>query len=269
MYIGYHNKVSKKYKKYIFIGILSTSMIMLATAYILSNFQKDFLNGTFELSASRTFEGVLIMKPFPILKVELKKGIYKDIMLVNKGKFGFSHEKLNTHKIKDKTSVSVVGHLIYYNGHAVLEVENLEIKKAAKQNHFFNNYINIGEKTIRGEIVDPKCYFGIMKPGYGKIHQSCAIRCISGGIPAVLVSRQNPTREEYYVITFKNKEMSNKDLIPFIGKTVRLNGTFKKGKSWSILEIGTNFNGVVINDHSPSYYKIIQDIPAEGIVCTK
>ena len=37
--------------------------------------------------------------------------------------------------------------------------------------------------TLKGEIIDPKCYLGAMKPGGGKTHKACAMRCIAGGIP--------------------------------------------------------------------------------------
>ena len=43
-----------------------------------------------------------------------------------------------------------------------------------------------GETRLKGEIYDPKCAFGAMKPGFGKPHRSCAIRCISGGVPPIL-----------------------------------------------------------------------------------
>jgi len=46
----------------------------------------------------------------------------------------------------------------------------------------------LGNKKLRGEIIDPKCFFGVMKPGSGKTHKSCAARCLSGGIPAVFKS---------------------------------------------------------------------------------
>jgi hypothetical protein len=36
---------------------------------------------------------------------------------------------------------------------------------------------------LTGEIVDSKCYFGVMNPGAGKVHRDCAVRCISGVIP--------------------------------------------------------------------------------------
>jgi hypothetical protein len=49
--------------------------------------------------------------------------------------------------------------------------------------------MDLGQVQLTGEIVDSKCYFGVMNPGNGKVHRDCAVRCISGGIPpAFLVS---------------------------------------------------------------------------------
>ena len=42
---------------------------------------------------------------------------------------------------------------------------------------------------LTGEIVDSKCYFGVMNPGNGKVHRDCAVRCISGGIPPAFLVR--------------------------------------------------------------------------------
>lgn len=42
-------------------------------------------------------------------------------------------------------------------------------------------------ETLVGEITDPKCYLGAMKPGRGLTHRSCAALCIAGGIPPLLV----------------------------------------------------------------------------------
>jgi len=45
--------------------------------------------------------------------------------------------------------------------------------------------LSLGQFALVGEIVDSKCFSGVMKPGAGKTHIGCAIRCISGGVPAV------------------------------------------------------------------------------------
>ena len=47
----------------------------------------------------------------------------------------------------------------------------------------------LGEFTLRGEIIDAKCFSGVMKPGAGKTHLGCAVRCISGGVPAMFHTR--------------------------------------------------------------------------------
>jgi hypothetical protein len=46
----------------------------------------------------------------------------------------------------------------------------------------------VGPVNLVGELVDTKCFLGVMRPATGKVHRACAIRCLSGGIPpAILV----------------------------------------------------------------------------------
>jgi hypothetical protein len=54
--------------------------------------------------------------------------------------------------------------------------------------------LDSGRVTLRGEIIDPKCYIGAMKPGGGKTHKACAQLCLSGGIPPMLVTRNRQAR---------------------------------------------------------------------------
>ncbi len=49
--------------------------------------------------------------------------------------------------------------------------------------------VELGRTELTGEIVDTKCYFGVMNPGSGKVHRDCAARCLSGGIPPALLVR--------------------------------------------------------------------------------
>jgi hypothetical protein len=47
----------------------------------------------------------------------------------------------------------------------------------------------VGEaRWFRGEIIDPKCFAGAMKPGTGKTHKACAALCLRGGIPPAFLS---------------------------------------------------------------------------------
>jgi hypothetical protein len=49
----------------------------------------------------------------------------------------------------------------------------------------------LGPVQWTGEIVDSKCFFGVMNPGNGKVHRDCAARCISGGIPPAFLVRDS------------------------------------------------------------------------------
>jgi hypothetical protein len=46
---------------------------------------------------------------------------------------------------------------------------------------------DLGARTLRGEMVDSKCYLGAMRPGQGKTHKLCANLCLIGGIPPMFV----------------------------------------------------------------------------------
>jgi hypothetical protein len=46
---------------------------------------------------------------------------------------------------------------------------------------------SLGQVVVRGEIVDSKCHLGVMKPGEGPTHRDCAVRCLLGDIPPMLV----------------------------------------------------------------------------------
>jgi hypothetical protein len=47
----------------------------------------------------------------------------------------------------------------------------------------------LGTAALTGELVDTKCYFGVMRPATGKVHRGCAVRCLSGGVPPGLLVR--------------------------------------------------------------------------------
>ena len=42
---------------------------------------------------------------------------------------------------------------------------------------------------LTGELVDTKCWYGVMRPATGKVHRACAVRCLSGGIPPGILVR--------------------------------------------------------------------------------
>src|SRR5262249_27089733 len=58
----------------------------------------------------------------------------------------------------------------------------------------------LGRATLRGEIVDSKCYLGAMKPGGGRTHRGCALLCLKGGVPPLFVSRSGGSGPSTYLL---------------------------------------------------------------------
>ena len=93
-----------------------------------------------------------------------------------------------------------------------------------------------GHAIMRGEIVDYKCYLGAMKPGDGKTHKACAILCLSGGIPAVLVSHTaaGPT---YTVLADASGGAVGPDIIELAGEPVEAEGNLVRTGPISVLQV--------------------------------
>ena len=69
--------------------------------------------------------------------------------------------------------------------------------------------VDLGEVQLTGEVVDSKCYFGVMNPGNGKVHRDCAVRCISGGIPPAFLVRDASGRTETLLLANWKPEFLN------------------------------------------------------------
>jgi len=94
--------------------------------------------------------------------------------------------------------------------------------------------------ALSGEIIDPKCYFGVMKPGEGKIHKSCAIRCISGGIPPMLKVKENQNLNRYYILLDESGKLINKQVLPFVAEQISISGKTNKFSNWDVLYINVD-----------------------------
>lgn len=84
--------------------------------------------------------------------------------------------------------------------------------------------VSLGRRTLVGEIVDSKCFFGVMNPGELKPHRACAARCISGGIPPVLCVRGDDGRASYLLLVSAEGEPVNRDVLDFVAEPLEITG---------------------------------------------
>lgn len=246
-YIGWQAEMPNAQRQAIRRFIIPIFVLIPVIAIAIVFFQKSFNDHTFELGKLTTIKGVYQANPVPILVADpgqVPKGVSRNILLVGYGKFGAEsimetiaarHGKLEGKKL------SLEGTLIYGDGKTVMELTKKQdafIKLGATLVPPKIQYEYANAQTLRGEILDPKCYFGVMKPGEGKIHKSCAIRCISGGIPPVFrtLVRREPNLYEYYILRGKDNQAINQAILPFVAEDVKLTGNIQKhGDDWKVL----------------------------------
>lgn len=258
-YIGYQAKAPEPYSRWAkkFVWIILAAIILLAVMFTLA--QKTFSKGVFNFGNQTELEGFLRMSPVPHLQVYNDKGIfgeniYKSVILTGAFKFGAEDIVKNIFKenniplSSDSTFVKIKGTLIYNDGKALFELtEGKESLVGINPipdvilNDTLSNAQFIGgfnpyklETVLRGEIIDPKCYFGAMKPGHGKTHKSCAIRCISGGIPPVLKVDINGNNE-YYILYGEDGKSVNKKVLDYVAEPVEITGHFEALDDWFVL----------------------------------
>jgi len=242
-YIGYVDEVPNKIKKSTKRFVVIALGLLLVTAAIFAFTQNTFKNSSFELTTNTKISGVYNEMPYPMLKVQTGENSYKNVVLLGFGKSGANPflKKIREEvpQISGK-KLSIEGNLIYYNGKTLLQItddQKITVDEKTGRGALPGLKMIAQNMELQGEIIDPKCFFGVMKPGKGKIHRSCAVRCISGGIPPVFATTDGNNIAEYYLLTDTKGQPINQSVLPFVGKPSILSGAVVQMEDWYQLRI--------------------------------
>ncbi len=248
-----------------FLTAIVASLFILIIGVVLSSGQRELSGFAIDYSSIKKMEGWLSLTPVPSLRIiDSKDGfgnpVYKTILLVDAFKFGADGV---VKKVLDGDSVKYVKLTGYLSGNIigcsdsskdcievcnqciigttnnpVMEIENgrYSFEEIPAPFDARSNLVNIGAKTLRGEIIDPKCYFGAMNPGQGKPHLSCAARCISGGIMPVL-KYEVGNKHKYAILIGLNGGKMNAEVLDYIGIPVEIEGYLSTMDNWGMLSI--------------------------------
>lgn len=77
---------------------------------------------------------------------------------------------------------------------------------------------------LSGEIMDAKCYLGVMNPGESTVHRDCAALCIRGGLPALFVARDGGGSEIGLLLVDEGGRAMADLLPPLVGLPLTLEG---------------------------------------------
>jgi len=210
-------------KRFIVPWVIGNLVLAICIGVVIAQQHRDPGDGTWDTGQAVTIEGVLTMNPYPLLRSEGRTYI-----LVEQGKFGVQ-QRIEDDQIA-AGNVSVTGYLIERDGRTVLELDDTQpnpianVISARLDHSFLEDYEDHGTHTLVGEIVDPKCYLGVMQPGDGKTHKTCATLCIAGGIPPVFLVRDELGNTAAYLLTDSAGGALPEAYYPYIADPVRLTG---------------------------------------------
>jgi hypothetical protein len=185
------------------------AVLTAAVAAILVAGQQPFAASTFEFRQYRDFRGVLLAEPYPALAIARQGAPW---LLVRDGKHGADAlSALAGHEVR------LTGERIFRGGDGMIEAQ-LPVGQVFNLSPAQPS-VDLGRTRLTGEVVDSKCYYGVMNPGSGKVHRDCAVRCISGGIPPAFLVRDAAGEAATFLLANWKPE-----LLQHIGEPVTLNG---------------------------------------------
>lgn len=187
--------------------------------------QSPFAASVFEYQQYREYMGVVEDWPYPMLITA--SGPY---LLVAPGKHGASVSALRG------PSVKLRGALIQRDGQRMLEILPDSIREASASWSQHAPAADLGPVSLTGEIVDTKCYLGVMNPGNGKVHRDCAVRCISGGVPPGFLVRDASGQGRVLLLAGADGRALHKEVLEFAAEPIRISGRLVHSGSQLVLK---------------------------------
>ena len=216
-YIGYLPSSPAPLARHTRRALVTLALLGGGTVFTLALAQAPFADAAFEYGHPRPVAGRLIAHPYPMLEVA-EPGATRRYLLAAPGKSGAAHLVAPF----DGRAVSLLGTLARRGNTRLLEVVSITATDSAAAPG--SPQTDLGDFTLTGEIVDSKCWSGVMNPGEGKTHLDCAVRCLSGGITPLLVIRDGRGNERHLVLTDQRGAPMPRSLLPSVGRPVSVRG---------------------------------------------
>lgn len=217
LYVGHEPRAPRETARFLRRLVVGGVATVLALAAIVAARHVRLAPSVFEYGVVRQLEGTVREHPHPFLLVTQRGDDESRYLLVGQGKRG-AHALVAG---MDGRRVRLAGSLISRDGVMMIEVVNGSVVADVSGDEALpSDDVLVGPVTLDGEIVDAKCYLGVMNPGAGKTHRDCAVRCISGGSPPLFVARDG--RE--YLLAGPTGESINREVLDLVGEPVTAAG---------------------------------------------
>ena len=185
--------------------------------------------GAFEYSHTTLVRGELELRPLPALRV-LEGGQIRRVPLVDQGKHG-----VHGLEALDGRPVSMTVTRIHRDRDEMFELATPPVADSGAIPLPAAVVAALGGVTLQGEIVDGKCDLGVMNPGDGSLHRACAVRCLSGGVPPMLLVRDRAGREVRVALAGAEAPLPGELVRQWAGASVEVRGTLVRRDDEPIL----------------------------------
>ncbi len=242
-FVGYLPAVPPRLVRFVQRAVVGVLLVMLGGGALLLAGQGPFRGSRFEFGDVGAWRGVLHESPQPLLEVRRPGLGVTDLgssgpgapaelvsryLLVAPGKHGAQALCAGL----DGQAVALHGTLVYRGGQVMLELAERPVPASEAQLGAAaaadGALVALGEVELVGQIVDSKCYFGVMNPAEGTSHRACAERCLSGGIPALLRVRAADGTELTPLLTGRDGRALNLQLLDRVAVPVRVRGALER-----------------------------------------
>ncbi len=223
-YVGYGGSMPPK--TWVFLGRVVLPLVLaaplIAAGVIMVH---DAYPAGWTESALAEFDGILLADPAPHLVVPRPndESSFSRYFLVGRGKYGVKPDVL----AHAGGWTRILGSLNYRDGATVIRVksaEKIDPPVGSVRAEDLPGAESLGTFTLQGEIVDSKCFFGVMRPGSTKVHRGCAVRCIASGIPPVLLVRDQDGSAIYFLLVSSSGEPVNEQVLDLVAEPIEITG---------------------------------------------
>ena len=223
-YIGYLPKAPPHTGRFTRNAVISLGAIALGAGAILAITLPYFGAGEFDFGNPREYTGTVRCETEP--RLAATDGT--DYLLVGYGKNRVAPEICGA----SGSEITLSGTLIQREGKQLLEITTpLQIRGSGSASPVATP---VGRFTLTGEIVDSKCYFGVMNPAEGRMHRACAVLCLKGGVPAVFVARDRTGATVHLLIIGPDGKAMNNQLLRWVGEGVEATGEVARQGKWLV-----------------------------------
>lgn len=223
-YVGYLERAPAGLARAVRVRVALALVTALAVAGLVAASQTHWEPGRYELGVEREFRGVYLHAPSSQLRVERPGGGWSRWLLVRPGKFGGDR----AWSALDGREVRLRATLVHSGERTLLEVAPGTLEAAGDAHVAPPPVVELGEATLRGEIVDSKCWLGVMNPGNLRTHRACAVLCIRGGIPPILVARDGGGHTRKLLLVGPGGEAVNGAVLPLVALPVEVRGRLER-----------------------------------------